>query len=119
MSKNITNLVNQAHLDPIKGSRQVTFPSHIYYTYEILVFCKGTNSNIQAIILLSNYASIYGQNCNSLKSVIFVGGMSPSRTYHLENNTCFNRGSLPFTYLGIPIFKGWAKVFHLYFVVTS
>jgi hypothetical protein len=39
-------------------------------------FCKGSNSNLQALIhLFTDYANASGQCINANKSVLFVGAM--------------------------------------------
>lgn len=56
---------------------------------------------------------------NPNKSTIFAGSISVSRLNQLINIIGFKHGTLPFTYLGVPIFKGKPKVRHLQPIVDK
>jgi hypothetical protein len=80
-----------------------------------MVFCKGKFSSLQALQNLFNkYANCSGQVINASKSTIFAGGISQVRLNHIVNLIGFNVGSLPFNYLGVPIFKGKPKASFFY-----
>jgi hypothetical protein len=65
---------------------------HILYADDIMVFCKGTNSNIQVLYqLFSDYARALGQIIN--KSVLFAGAMSQHRLSHFAHLLGFKIGS--------------------------
>jgi hypothetical protein len=49
---------------------------------------------------------------NPYKSSIFAGSISNHRLNQITNQIGFNIGSLPFTYLGVPIFRGKPKYVH-------
>jgi len=53
------------------------------------------------------------QIINPSKSIVFYGSISPARIDQIVDLIGFNKGSLPFTYLGVPIFKGKPKKSHL------
>jgi hypothetical protein len=80
LSRGLSMLVDNGQLKTLKGTRHTQIPSHILYANDVMLFCKGSNSNIQ---LLSNffakYAQISGQMINPQKSTIFAGSMSSSR----------------------------------------
>ncbi|GAU31744.1 hypothetical protein TSUD_146310 [Trifolium subterraneum] len=77
LSRGISNLVQEGKIELIKGSRNSPVPSHCLYADDIMVFCKGKFASLQALqALFTSYASCSGQV-----------------------------GSLPFNYLGVPIFK--------------
>jgi hypothetical protein len=42
-------LVETGKLNLMKGSRIVTIPSHTMYADEIMIFCKGKISNVEAL----------------------------------------------------------------------
>jgi len=110
LSRSITKLVREVRLKLIHGSRNNPAPSHILYADDIMIFCKGSSSNIQTLTkLFADYALISGQYVNPLKSSFYAGSISNQRINQISNMTGFNIGSLPFTYLGVPIFKGKAK----------
>ncbi|GAU50883.1 hypothetical protein TSUD_411120 [Trifolium subterraneum] len=98
----------------IKGTRHVTIPSHILYADDIMLFCKGTSTNINVLSsFFDRYAQISGQHINPQKSTIFAGSISHVRITSIANSLGFCIGSLPFNYLGVPIFKAKPKA--LYF----
>ncbi|GAU13228.1 hypothetical protein TSUD_245980 [Trifolium subterraneum] len=106
ISRSITKLVREGKLKLIKGSRNMDVPSHILYADDFMLFCKASNSNVQALTdLFLRYAEISGQQVNPQKSFIYAGSISHSRLNQIADTFGFNIGSLPFTYLGVPIFK--------------
>jgi hypothetical protein len=110
LSRGISLLVDEGKIELIKGSRNTRVPSHCLYADDIMVFCKGKFSSLQALQNLFNkYANCSGQVINASKSTIFAGGISQVRLNHIVNLIGFNVGSLPFNYLGVPIFKGKPK----------
>jgi mannosylglycoprotein endo-beta-mannosidase len=114
LSRGITRLVSQGNLQLIKGTRDVCVPSHSFYADDLLIFCKGYLSGLRALKeLFETYALASGQVINNLKSTIIAGAISPSRLDDIVQLLQFNTGSLPFNYLGVPIFKGRPKVVHL------
>jgi len=101
-------------LELIKGTRCIQVPSHSLYADDIMIFCKGKMSSIQALMnLFTEYAKASSQIINPAKSTIYSGSISPSRLDHIANMIGFNKGSLPFLYFGVPIFKGKPKSIHL------
>jgi hypothetical protein len=114
ISRSITKLVREGKLTLIKGSRTMNVPSHILYVDDIMLFCKASNSNIQALSnLFMNYAEVSGQKVNPSKSSFFAGAISNQRIHCIADSLGFSIGSLPFIYLGVPIFKGKPKKCHL------
>ncbi|CAJ2641500.1 unnamed protein product [Trifolium pratense] len=114
ISRSITNLVREGKLSLISGSRNFNVPSHVLYADDIMLFCKGSASNIQALAsLFIRYGQASGQFVNPQKSSIYAGSISQSRLAIIANSLGFQIGSLPFTYLGVPIFKGKPKKCHL------
>jgi hypothetical protein len=114
LSRSISKLVAQGSLSQIKGSRNVMIPSHSLYADDILIFCKGTLSGLRALKnLFQSYASESGQVINNSKSTIFSGSISSGGLDLIVQLLNFNLGSLPFSYLGVPMFKGKPKTIHL------
>jgi len=61
LSRNITLLVQQGKLELIKGSRTSYVPSHSLYADDIMIFCKGKLTSIQALMhLFTTYALASG-----------------------------------------------------------
>ncbi|PNY03176.1 ribonuclease H [Trifolium pratense] len=114
LSRNITKLVSEGKLRLSKGSRNVVIPSHCFYADDIMVYCTGRNSNLVALKdLFTSYALASGQVVSAQKSTIYSGGISHSRLLQIAQYIGFSIGSLPFNYLGVPIFKGRPRVAYL------
>jgi ribonuclease HI len=114
LSRSISNLVSQGRLNLIKGTRNVTVPSHSFYADDLMIFCKGNIAGLRALKELFNrYALESGQVINNAKSTIFHGSITNRRLLSIVDLLNFKVGSLPFLYLGVPIFKGKPKVLHL------
>jgi ribonuclease HI len=114
LSRQLSKLVADGNLHLIKGTRLVNIPSHCLYADDIMVYCNGRHSNLAALKhLFSRYALASGQVVNARKSTIFAGGISNARLQQISQFIGFNIGSFPFTYLGIPIFKGKPKKAYL------
>ncbi|WJX12769.1 hypothetical protein P8452_03227 [Trifolium repens] len=114
LSRSISRLVSQGKLNLIKGTRQVYVPSHSFYADDLMIFCKGNIAGLKHLKELFNrYALESGQLINNAKSTIFSGSISHRRLQTIVELLNFKVGSLPFNYLGVPIFKGKPKVSHL------
>jgi hypothetical protein len=80
LSRHISKLVVDGKLHLIKGTRNVNVPSHCLYADDIMVYCKGRQSNLVALRqLFIRYALVSGQVVNASKSTIFSGGISQAR----------------------------------------
>ncbi|KAK2381212.1 hypothetical protein QL285_068838 [Trifolium repens] len=76
-----------------------------------MVFCKGKLSGLMALKdLFDTYALQSGQRINTAKSTIYSGSITQGRLNLIINLLTFQIGSLPFNYLGIPIFRGKPKI---------
>ena len=110
LRRSLTKLVIDGNLKLIHGSRSNPALSHILYVDDIMLFGKGTSSNIQNLTdLFTKYAQISCQFVNPQKSSILSGSISPQKLSQISLLIGFSIGTLPFTYLGVPIFKGKAK----------
>lgn len=114
LSRSISKLVETGKLNLIKGTRNVNVPSHSFYADDLMIFCQGNISGLQALKnLFSRYALDSGQIINNGKSTIYSTSITQSRLNQIVSLLNFKTGSLPFNYLGIPIFKGKPKTCHL------
>ncbi|PNX79615.1 ribonuclease H, partial [Trifolium pratense] len=110
LSRSISKLVLEGKLDLIKGTRHLSVPSHTFYADDLMVFCKGKLAGIKALKeLFDMYASQSGQIINTAKSTIYSGSITQGRLALIVNLLNFKLGSLPFNYLGVPLFKGKPK----------
>ncbi|XP_057791061.1 uncharacterized protein LOC131008185 [Salvia miltiorrhiza] len=105
------NCVDSGNLVPMKITRGTAFPTHLLYADDILVFGRATTANARKIThILEFYGSISGQICSMEKSHVYFGDKTPNRLKrHIINILKFRKGSLPFNYLGVPIFSGRVK----------
>ena len=79
-----------------------------------MIYCKGNLSGLKALNeLFASYASESGQCISHAKSTIYSGSITPRRLDLIVALLNFNIGSMPFNYLGVPIFKGEPKACHL------
>lgn len=63
--------------------------------------------------LFNIYYSSFGQKVNNSTSFIFSGSLPQARLIQITNITGFSKGSFPFMYLGVLIFKRKDKAIHL------
>jgi len=114
ISRSLTKLVREGKLTLMHGTRDLHIPSHILYADDMMIFCKGTSSNINVLKhVFFKYAEASGQFVNPNKSSIYAGSITNHRLNQIAQNIGFSIGSLPFQYLGVPIFKGKPK--YIYF----
>jgi len=113
MNELLTTLLD-GKVERIKGTRHSFLPSHSFYADDLMIYCKGKSSSLIALRdLFNRYALSSGQIINTSESTIFSSSISQSRLAQIVDFLHFNIGSLPFNYLGVPIFKGKPKVCHL------
>ena len=114
ISRGLEALTLDGSLTQIHASRGLLMPNHCLYADDILIFfCKGTLSNIRNIMdLFEEYDTYSGQFMNASKSKFYSGSLPLSRIVTITSITGFSHGSLPFSYLGILLFKGKPKTTH-------
>jgi hypothetical protein len=106
--------VNDGKLDLIKGTRNFRFPSHSFYTDDLMIYCKCKLSGLQALKqLFANYALDSGQVIINGKSTILSASISQAKLLRILTLLDFKIGFRPSDYLGVPIFKGKPKACHL------
>ncbi|KAI9198283.1 hypothetical protein LWI28_012969 [Acer negundo] len=93
---------------PISSPRGFLAPTHLLYADDVLIFCKGTQKNLKHIMgAFRDYGDISGQLVNWGKSSIYFGSsISPSQIGSLQSLVGMQTGQLPFSYLGVPLFRG-------------
>lgn len=110
LSRGISMLVSNGGLELIMSSRNNLVPSHIFYANRIKIYCTGKHTNIQALKqVFQNYSIVSGQTFNLSKYFVYSGSTTNSQLEWIISNNGFKKGSLPFDYLGISIFKGRPK----------
>ncbi|XP_058726377.1 uncharacterized protein LOC131597717 [Vicia villosa] len=110
LSRGLSNLVNQDSLSLIKASDIYSIPSYIMYADDILLLCKGNIRNINLLkeVFLS-YFMASGQLVNPNKSFVYAGAIPSNVLQSILDLTGFSQASFPFTYHGVPLFKGRVK----------
>lgn len=79
-----------------------------------MVFCRGTKQNLLNLMnLFREYEETSGQVLSLSKCRFYPGCISSSRIATLSNVLGFTAGSIPFKYLGVPIFRGKLTKSHL------
>jgi len=110
LSRGISKLVEEGKVKLIDASRKAKIPSHCFYANDLMVYCKCKMSSLEALKeLFTRYANCSGQVINLRKSYIHADGINQNRMNNIVGMLGFSIGSLPFTYLGVPIFKGKPK----------
>ncbi|KAL8480420.1 hypothetical protein ACS0TY_027086 [Phlomoides rotata] len=86
-------------------------PRYLLYANDIIIFAKATTGNIQRFLS--------GQLYNPSKSKVYFGSAVTRRVrYFMLNTTGITMGSLPFSYLEVPIFRGAARTYHWLLCLT-
>ncbi|XP_057775188.1 uncharacterized protein LOC130994172 [Salvia miltiorrhiza] len=109
------NCVRSGHLEPMQFSRGVPFPTHLLYADDILIFCKATKANARTLLKILNfYGEISGQVFSPSKSQIIFSDHIVARTKRqVTRILALSIGNLPFSYLGVPMFRGKPKASHM------
>ncbi|KAK2650013.1 hypothetical protein Ddye_017502 [Dipteronia dyeriana] len=104
----ILRMVESDQLLSISSPRGFFAPTHLLYADDVLVFCRGTVKNLKSGMLAFRvYGSISSQLVNWSKSSIFFGSsISLARISSLQSLVGMQIGRLPFSYLGVPLFRG-------------
>ena len=84
--------------------------SHLAYADDIIIFSQAHKSAILNLMeCLNHYMEVSGQKVNVGKSCYYLDKKHYSWALEISAVSGFQQGSLPFTYLGVPIFQGRKK----------
>lgn len=101
-----------------QGTNGFQSPSQMIYAYDVLVFCKGTKRNLEALMnLFRLYSNPSGQHLSLNKCRFYGGNISSSKSASIAMQLGFSTDHLPFNYLGFPIFKAKPSRIYLQFIV--
>ncbi|PRQ24992.1 putative RNA-directed DNA polymerase [Rosa chinensis] len=110
LSRGLSKMVSKGKIYPIAAPRRVNPPSHVLFADDVMVFMQGNPRSLRALMkFLEEYAINSGQVVNKNKSSVFLGKYAQRRKVFIQHVLGIREGSLPFTYLGVPIFKGCPK----------
>lgn len=114
LSRGLTDLYSKGTLLPITSPRGIAAPTHIFYADDIMLFCKGTKKCILAVLsLFEAYGNASGQFMCNHKSKVLIGKNATSRLTNFINTLGMQTITGPFSYLGVPIFRGVPTKLHL------
>lgn len=83
-------------------------------------FCKGNKRNLRNVMkLMKDYGEVSGQIMNNSKSQVYIGKGAAHRSHSITSLLGMQEDKAPFTYLGVPIFKGKPSKVHLQAVVDK
>ncbi|KAL2497861.1 Uncharacterized protein Adt_23411 [Abeliophyllum distichum] len=87
--------------------------SHLCFTDDMIIFANGQKQSIRRVLhCIEHYERASGQLVNRDKSGIILPRRATIQQIHrLEHLTGFRHQQQPFTYLGVPLFKGHRKTF--------
>ncbi|KAL8484907.1 hypothetical protein ACS0TY_027271 [Phlomoides rotata] len=90
-------------------------PTYLLYADDILIFCEASRGNARCLkSILVTYANLYGQVFNPDKSKAYFGKhVSAQNKAFFRTTLQIGSASLPFTYLGVTLFRGAPKAAHL------
>ena len=111
LSRYLSALCTAGAVDPMRASRNVQVPSHLLYADDVLLFCKATRMNAEALkYAFDLYGRLSGQIVSTEKSKIYFGkGVSVRLKDNIHTYWDLRNGFIPFIYLGVPFFKGKPK----------
>ena len=112
--------MNSGQLHPISSSRGTCAPSHALFADDIIVFCRGDRQSLAVIMdFLGEYGVNSGQVINKAKSQVFISKHLSYRHHLIVDLLGIPEGTAPFTYLGVPIFRGKSMVSHFQYIVDK
>ncbi|KAL2527183.1 Uncharacterized protein Adt_12237 [Abeliophyllum distichum] len=87
--------------------------SHLCFADDMIIFANGQKQSIRRVLhCIEHYERASGQLVNRDKNGIILPRRAPTQQIHrLEHLTGFRHQQQPFTYLGVPLFKGPRKIF--------
>ncbi|KAL6205977.1 hypothetical protein ACLB2K_023228 [Fragaria x ananassa] len=107
LSRGISKLAEEGHIDLLSAPLGITPPSHVLFADDIMVFMRGTKRSLKTLMhFMEEYGLNSGQQINKAKSLVFLGKYAYRRRAIIRKILGVRPGSLPFTYLGVPIFQG-------------
>jgi len=113
LSRSIFIAVTSGRLLPMTYCRGVYLPMHILYADDVMIFCTGTKRNIRVLLnIFQRYSEVSEKIINNAKSRLYSGAMNSTQAQMISDILGFTVGTVPFLYLGCPIFQGKPKVVH-------
>ena len=113
LSRGLSNLVEEQKIDLMATPLGIVPPSHVLFADDIMVFMRATKRSLRNLMkFMEEYGLNSGQRVNKAKSLVFLGNHAYRHRIVIKRILGVSQGSLPFTYLGVPIFMGRPKKMH-------
>ena len=113
LSRGLSNLVEEQKIDLMATPLGIVPPSHVLFADDIMVFMRATKRSLRNLMkFMEEYGLNSGQRVNKAKSLVFLGNHAYLHCIVIKKILGVSQGSLPFTYLGVPIFMGRPKKMH-------
>ncbi|XP_062028531.1 uncharacterized protein LOC133744441 [Rosa rugosa] len=107
LSRGLSMLLNSGRFHPISSPRGVLAPSHVLFADDVIVFCRGDQRSLHVVMsFLEEYGHNSGQLLNKAKSHVFLSKHIHYRRHSIATSLGIPIGQVPFSYLGVPIFRG-------------
>ncbi|KAK2661152.1 hypothetical protein Ddye_007685 [Dipteronia dyeriana] len=121
LSRLLSMMVDFSQLLHISSLMGFSSPTHLLYAYDVLIFYRDTVQNPENIIsAIEVYGNISDQLVNwGMSSIYFGSFVFPSRIGKLQSFVGMLIGQLPFSYLGVPLFRGKPNKFLLQPIVNK
>ncbi|KAL6202888.1 hypothetical protein ACLB2K_026592 [Fragaria x ananassa] len=114
LSRGLSRLVPKGKVTRIAALARVTLLSHVLFADDVMIFMQSSSRSLHALMnFMDEYARNSGQVVNKAKSSVFLGKYAQRRKVAIQNVLGIREASLPFIYLGVPIFQGCPKSVHL------
>ena len=92
--------------------------SHLFFADDMLIFHKANPKSLYSVArILQNFQKNSGLKLNNSKSLFFTRSRHPHTIRAISRILGFKQGTLPTTYLGVPIFYGAPKARHFQYLV--
>lgn len=118
LSRAISRACYAGKIVPMFYCRGTSIPTHILYADDVLIFCVGTKQNIRCLLkFFHDYSEVSGKIINNSKSRFLSRAMTSSRSQMITGMLGFSVGTIPFSYLGCPIFKGKPKGTYFQYII--
>ncbi|KAL6136537.1 hypothetical protein ACLB2K_061832 [Fragaria x ananassa] len=87
---------------------------------DVIIFCRGTKRNLSVVLeFFDEYGTNSGQLISKEKSQVFLSKHLHARSHSIAGFLSMSLGNAPFTYLGVPIFRGsYVMVLHVALMPT-
>ncbi|KAL9691681.1 hypothetical protein QQ045_012107 [Rhodiola kirilowii] len=112
LSRHLNAKVSAGRILPYEAKCPTLNINHLLYANDLLLFTNGTETSLEQLKqLITDFCAISGQSLNNQKSLaLFSKNIRATRKQDILDLTGFSEGTLPFPYLGAPLFRGIAEI---------